>query len=318
MSNAPQGKGYKAVSVSGLHACALSRTGVIECWGDDRWAQVSGTPTGKGFRSVSAGDVASCALDKSGAVTCWGGLGLESRGMRLDRRRGGAEGSLDPLLKAPTGKGYRAVSVGAGHACAMTASGEIECWGPQDYGWAKSPQVFWPKGMDCNGYRLPTQAEWEIAARAGGSTAYPGSDDVCSVSNVPNSSRKAAYRTMDERVYESAKCDDGYTGLAPVGSLQPNQWGFHDMGGNVAEWTWTDRPFLHDAYEMSAKRSPRCESAVEPWSETEPALWISRGGSWKWQPRAARVSANEAKWESPTAQTAQVNWLGFRLARTAP
>ncbi len=75
--------------------------------------------------------------------------------------------------------------------------------------------VEWPKGLDCKGYRLPTEAEWEYAARAGDTT------------------NMAATRNAQAWYYDNS---DGKPHR--VGTKAANAWGLHDMAGNVTEWTW--------------------------------------------------------------------------------
>jgi formylglycine-generating enzyme required for sulfatase activity len=77
-------------------------------------------------------------------------------------------------------------------------------------------------------YRLPTEAEWEYAARAGPTTAFAFGDSLTSDQANFNSG-KGAYRN----------------GTMPVGSFQPNAWGLYDMHGNVYEWCQDD---YHDSY----------------------------------------------------------------------
>jgi formylglycine-generating enzyme required for sulfatase activity len=84
--------------------------------------------------------------------------------------------------------------------------------------------VVWNKGLDCTGYRLPTEAEWEYAAR-GGTTG-------------------ATYGELDDIAWHSGNSDGKYH---PVGQKKPNAYGLYDMLGNAWEWTWDvytlEKPF---------------------------------------------------------------------------
>ena len=85
-------------------------------------------------------------------------------------------------------------------------------------------------------YRLPSEAEWEYAARAGTTTSrYWGdnNDDGCAHENIGDQSLKAEDPDM---LPQYANCNDGFGWTAPVGSLKPNPWGLYDMAGNVENW----------------------------------------------------------------------------------
>ncbi|MEI2806929.1 MAG: SUMF1/EgtB/PvdO family nonheme iron enzyme [Albidovulum sp.] len=147
-------------------------------------------------------------------------------------------------------------------------------------------------------YGLPTEAEWEYAARAGTASArYWGEDpdQACRYANV--------YDQSSERVnsfgWEAHACDDGWVQTAPVGSFQANAWGLKDMLGNV--WEWTCSLYDKDYGGAEAKCADKGTSA---------ALAV-RGGGWSLKP--ARVRSAYRFWDVPATRNFD---LGFRLARS--
>ena len=116
--------------------------------------------------------------------------------------------------------------------------------------------------------RLPTEAEWEYACRAGSNALFVISndpEDLAKIANVADARLKEKFSNFD-----CIKGDDGFVYTAPVGSFAPNPWGLHDMIGNVWEWCadWYD-------YKYYAS-SP----AADPPGASRGSHRLFRGGSW--------------------------------------
>ncbi len=163
---------------------------------------------------------------------------------------------------------------------------------------SKGTSVRWDRASV--GYRIPTEAEWEYAARAGGHTLFAGSASyraVCEVGNLADLSATAPFGWKEDW---SKQCADRHSGPAPVGSYTANPWGLHDMTGNVWEWCW-------DWYSREDKPS------TDPFGPPVGVHRVFRGGSWSSNPRYARVAARDA--DSPGFRDI---YLGLRLVRTIP
>jgi len=157
--------------------------------------------------------------------------------------------------------------------------------------------VQWVKGLACEGYRLPTEAEWEYAARANTQQWYAGAEEqdyVCAYGNIAD---VRFHKQYPDR--EAAACKDGDAQLARVAQYHPNPWGFRDLSGNVWEWVWD----VYGAYPAGA--------AVDPTGPTRGDLRGIRGGSWKSDPRLTRVANRRG-----VDPGSRGNQIGFRLART--
>jgi formylglycine-generating enzyme required for sulfatase activity len=150
------------------------------------------------------------------------------------------------------------------------------------------------------GYRLPTEAEWEYACRAGTTTRYESGDDretLALVGNIPDGTFKAKYPTWPGPTIAAR---DGYVCTAPVGRFRPNAFGLYDMHGNVWEWCWDG--FQADYY--------RGSPAADPLGPSQAAPRVIRGGSWDNWPRACRAAVRHRA--APGLRNCVV---GFRLAR---
>ena len=144
-------------------------------------------------------------------------------------------------------------------------------------------------------YRLPTEAEWEYAARAGsGGIWYWGDDEsgAQGCANVAGHGEDCNWRHKFEGV------TDGFTYTAPVARFAPNAFGLYDMIGNV--WEWCEDWFSLEYYANSPRESP-------PGPPTGERRMV-RGGSWTYGPSGARSASRGIR--APGDRVAAV---GFRI-----
>ena len=146
-------------------------------------------------------------------------------------------------------------------------------------------------------YRLPTEAEWEYACRAGTSTAYFFGDDPA---------------PLGDYAWFAGNSNDKYQ---KIGTKKPNPWGLHDILGNVMEWTLDQ--YIPDFYSKRGSQS---------WAkQTTPYPQVVRGGAWNEPAENCRCgirTASNAAWKMQDPQLPKsiwyltdAQWVGFRVVR---
>jgi formylglycine-generating enzyme required for sulfatase activity len=183
---------------------------------------------------------------------------------------------------------------------------------PDDEGWGRGDRpairVTWNAAAEfCNwlsevtklDYRLPTEAEWEYACRAGTTTPFYWGESLENVHEHANTVDQSAKRNHPD--WSAIPGDDGYAETAPVGTYKPNAWGLYDMHGNVWEW-------CADWYDVGYYRYGPESNPQGPAEGTERVL---RGGSWFNSLPYLRSASRQGF--NPDYVS---NGVGFRVARS--
>ena len=154
----------------------------------------------------------------------------------------------------------------------------------------------WLSGQTGEAYRLPSESEWEYAARAGTETAWywgEGESGQCRYANGADASAKERYSAPRP----VASCHDGHVHAAQTGSFMANSWGLHDMLGNVGEWT-------ADCWNDSYAGAP---SDGRAWEYGDCSLRVLRGGSWD-DPSSDIRAANRFKFATSIFRPDNAEW----------
>jgi formylglycine-generating enzyme required for sulfatase activity len=189
------------------------------------------------------------------------------------------------------------------------------CEAVQDDGWGRGrrPVIYvnfdmamgyasWLSKKTGKQYRVPSEAEWEYAARGGTATPWFWGNEptqACEFGNVGDETLKAEH--PDWPLHD---CKDGYAKTAPVGSFKPNAFGVYDTVGNVWEW-------VQDCYNETYEGAP---TDGRVWLTGDCVRRIDRGGGWYNKPSAVRSALRYAG-DDPKRQN---NTLGFRVVRSLP
>jgi formylglycine-generating enzyme required for sulfatase activity len=197
------------------------------------------------------------------------------------------------VLAAPVAIGRREVTFAEWDLC--VAAGACK-YSPSDHGWGRGDRpvidvswddakifLAWLSQKTGHTYRLPSEAEWEYAARGGSISSYPWGKEI----GVGH-----------------AKCLDcgggDARGTEPVGSFRPNAFGLYDTVGNAAEW-------VQDCWNPSYRAAPRDGSA---WTSGDCSLRVLRGGSFASKATAVR-SSSRFRYDEDVRYYA----IGFRVVR---
>ncbi len=182
------------------------------------------------------------------------------------------------------------VTVGEYRAFAPAhAPGEDPAWPAVNVTWFEArAYCAWLRDVTGDAFRLPSEAEWEYACRAGTRAPFAMGDEI-----TPGEANYL-YAEHGQRIGPGAR--------TPVGRYAPNAFGLHDLHGNVCEW-------VEDAWHPGYDGAPNDGSAWE--RGTDAGRRVIRGGAWDYLPRLLRSA-----WRDSLPAGQRRDNVGFRIART--
>ena len=161
----------------------------------------------------------------------------------------------------------------------------------------------WLSRQERKTYRLPTEAEWEYACRAGTQSLFATGSGPASLegfANVRDASFEIKFPQGDYGKYPSVKFDDDWSFTSPAGRFKPNAFGLYDMHGNV--WEWCQDVYDAKAYERGGNLS------VDPAVSLGGSVRVRRGGGWSGSAWSCRSAARDG--DDPSFRGSS---LGFRV-----
>ena len=251
---------------------------------------------------------------------------------------GGADGEKPQhavTIGAPFAIGFYEVAFAEWDACVR--AGGCDGYLPADEGWGRGWRpvinVSWHQAQGYVGwlsaetgerYRLPSEAEWEYAARAGTNTKrYWGDDPTAQCRHANGYDLDAATQLppSPNPNVGPVDCRDGHVHTAPLGTFRPNAFGLYDILGNVAEWTedcWRSPPRQDHATRLPFKAYDGAPDDGSAWTEGPCDHRVKRGGSWGTISRSIRVAARAlqdapAPGDGPGAPTGVIGALNRLL-----
>jgi len=235
---------WKSVSVGTAHRCAIRGSGLLYCWGDDAYGRVGngnlgspGKPARIGgatdWKSVSAGDSHTCGIRGAGLLACWG---RDSDG-QLGNGSSSAS-SKDTPVRVGTADGWKTVTAGGAHTCAIWGNNTLYCWGSDasgqvgNGGTTSTPRPSPTRISTAAWSSVSAGGSHTCAIRANGLLGCWGSDSSGQLGNGTGDDRAAPIRTTNVTDWKRLSAGADYT-CAYRGTGTLYCWGNNDSRQSV-------------------------------------------------------------------------------------